>query len=513
MNKRKLYFTIIDLVFVCIAFLIAAWIKPATKAQVLPNYWKYFLVFLVCWLLISWLSKKYDIKKTTGFVVALKPVFISNFFILAIIAIVLLLIHFSEYSRLIVFGTFIFAVTLEAVAVLFYVYNKKITLDADAIDKKIEFLSSQHVEEVEEEVKKPGIKYFPDDYPYGEINRKLVVEESGEKVYDFISGYIDLDQFNYAIFSTTTKFNIDKQPDNYYKYIINLRRINDIKRINKFFESVNKKLPVNGVFIGWVETKNLRKKRIFLKFPPVIRQVLYFVDFIYKRVIPKLLITRNIYFFLNRGVNRVISKQEAFGRLYSCGFEYIHDSVINGLLYFVFKKTTTPAFDFNPSYGPLFKMKRIGKDGKEIFVYKFRTMYPYSEYLQEYIYERNSLGVGGKFDRDFRVTTAGRFFRRFWLDELPMFINWFKGDLKLVGVRPLSRHFLSLYRDDLRVRRTQYKPGLVPPYYADLPKTLEEIMDSEERYLDSFEKHPFNTDIRYFFKAFYNIIIKKARSK
>ena len=58
----------------------------------------------------------------------------------------------------------------------------------------------------------------------------------------------------------------------------------------------------------------------------------------------------------------------------------------------------------------------------------------------------------------------------------------------------------------------KYKPGLLPPYYADMPKTLEEIMSSELKYLEAYEKSPFATDVKYFFKVFYNIIIKKARS-
>ena len=56
------------------------------------------------------------------------------------------------------------------------------------------------------------------------------------------------------------------------------------------------------------------------------------------------------------------------------------------------------------------------------------------------------------------------------------------------------------------------KPGLIPPFYADMPKTLEEIMASEMRYLEAYEKHPFRTDIRYFFKAMWNILFKGARS-
>ncbi len=94
-----------------------------------------------------------------------------------------------------------------------------------------------------------------------------------------------------------------------------------------------------------------------------------------------------------------------------------------------------------------------------------------------------------------------------------MLINLLKGDLKLVGVRPLSKQYFSLYDEDLKRQRLRHKPGLIPPYYVDLPGTLEEIQDSEKRYLTSHEKAPFKTDVRYLFLAMKNIVFKKARSK
>ncbi len=45
--------------------------------------------------------------------------------------------------------------------------------------------------------------------------------------------------------------------------------------------------------------------------------------------------------------------------------------------------------------------------------------------------------------------------RKFWLDEFPMFINVFKGEMKLVGVRPLSRHYFSLYSDELKEKKAK----------------------------------------------------------
>jgi hypothetical protein len=85
--------------------------------------------------------------------------------------------------------------------------------------------------------------------------------------------------------------------------------------------------------------------------------------------------------------------------------------------------------------------------------------------------------------------------------------------VKLVGVRPLSKHYFNLYTPELQQKRIRYKPGLVPPFYADLPGSLEEIMASELQYLEQYEKNPLRTDSRYFFKAAYNILIKGAKSQ
>ena len=342
--------------------------------------------------------------------------------------------------------------------------------------------------------------------------KELIIREAGEKVYEYISQQIDVDDRANLFVSTTSKFNIENQPSNQFKTITNLRRINDIRYINKFFEAVNSKLPIDGIFINCAETYTLRKRRILRKYPFGLNYIYYFFDWTLKRAFPKIFLLKKIYFLLTQGRNRVLSKGETFGRLYSCGFEVVEEEFLDNLLYFVVKKVKEPCFDNHPTYGPLVRLKRYGKNGKIIKVYKMRTMHAYSEYLQNYVYEKNALQEGGKFKNDFRVSTVGKVMRKFWIDELPMLINVLKGDLKLVGVRPLSQHFFDLYDEDFKEIRMKYKPGLVPPFYVDLPKTLDEIMDSERKYLEAYNKHPLLTDWNYFWKAFYNIVFKRARS-
>ena len=95
-----------------------------------------------------------------------------------------------------------------------------------------------------------------------------------------------------------------------------------------------------------------------------------------------------------------------------------------------------------------------------------------------------------------------------------MLINLFKGELKLVGVRPLSCHYFSLYTPEMQELRTKVKPGLLPPFYYDkqTPKTIEEVQASDRRYVEAYLLHPFLTDIRYFFGTICNIIIRGKTS-
>lgn len=345
------------------------------------------------------------------------------------------------------------------------------------------------------------------------VNSILKIVNNNPDVINFILRYFDLNDSKNHITATSTTFNIDNLPDDSINNIINLKLVNDFGRINKIFESINKKLPKSGIYLGCVETYPDRRKVILEKYPIVFNWFAYLLDFIFKRFIPKLKLIKWFYFYLTKGKGRVISRAETFGRLYSCGFEIVDQVTLNNMLYFVVKKVNKPSYDKSPTYGPLIRLVRIGKNGKKIKVYKFRTMHPFSEYLQEYIYKKNKLQEGGKIKNDFRISSEGKFLRKFWIDELPMIYNFLKGDLKLVGVRPLSKHYFSLYSKELQKLRTEFKPGLIPPFYVDLPKTMDEIMQSELKYLNLCKKSLIITDFKYFFLAIKNILYKGVRSK
>ena len=333
------------------------------------------------------------------------------------------------------------------------------------------------------------------------------------KLSNFIKLYFDLSSKANYLSSSSDQINLEKLPPGKFSSILNLKKVNDIRYINKFFETVNTILPNSGLYLGKLITYPYRRKAILKKYPPVLNKIILVFDYIFSRLLPKIPISKKIYYFLTRGKGRVMSRAEMYGRLYSCGFEIIDEKSINQFLFFVAKKVREPYYDKTPTYGPLISLDRIGKNGKILKVYKLRTMHPFSEYLQEYIYNRNKLQEGGKIKNDFRISPVGRILRKFWLDEIPMLINVFKGEIKLVGVRPLSKHFYSLYDKDLQQKRIKYKPGFIPPFYVDLPKTMNEIMESERKYLDLYDKSPIITDVKYFFMAFKNVLFKGARSK
>lgn len=506
---RKLIYIFIDILIITVSFLFLAWLKPATKSFYIPTYFKPLLFFQFVWIVISLFIAKYDFQKAKRPKDVIIPIIIANLTILAVITTLIYSFGAFKFSRLIVFGTMILSTFLEIVlAYLYFSYKKPVVVpdieELRARRPKYYPLDETLVVDKEEEA-----RYVENR----EQIRKIIVDESSEKVYEFISKYMDVGNPNNLLVSTRNKFNIEKLPGVKYNGIANLHRINDFGRINKFFEAVNAKLPYGGVYINCAETIRLRKEKILKKYPVVINRIVYFFDYLFTRVFPKLPVTKNIYFYITLGHNRVISRAETLGRLYSCGFECIEEVFLGDNLYFAVRKVKEPAFDYHPTYGPFIRLKRYGKNGKIIGVYKMRTMHAYSEYLQEYVYNNFKLEEGGKFKDDFRVTATGKFMRKVWLDELPMLINLLKGEMKIVGVRPLSKHYFNLYNDELKKIRLKYKPGLIPPFYADLPKSLEEIMASEMKYLESFEKNPFLTDIRYFFKALYNIVFKKARSR
>lgn len=343
-------------------------------------------------------------------------------------------------------------------------------------------------------------------------NKNLLIEKVGEKAFIFLEEYVDFYSHETLVVSTTNEFNILNY-NNVVNCIVNFSKVNNIRYINKFFEKVNSKLKNEDTFIICFESIKARKERHRLGNIPVLRNFWFAIEFIFLRVFPKVWGLKKIYFLVTRGRNRLLSKAETLGRLVSCGFSIVNTEAFNGITYVVCKKVKEPEFNMHVSYGPLFKMKRLGQNGKIIGVYKFRTMHPYAEYLQDYILNLNGYSESGKPKDDFRLTPWGRFLRRYWLDELPQLLNVLKGEMKLVGVRPISERYFQDIPIELQKLRSAQKPGCIPPYVSlNKKSSVESVLNAEREYLVAKTKDPYFTDTRYFFRAIYHILFNKKRS-
>ena len=330
-------------------------------------------------------------------------------------------------------------------------------------------------------------------------------------VHNFVSKYVDLADNNTVILRTRSIDTISHLSRE-LTALVNLKKVNDVRWVNKFFEEVNTHLVNGSLYLGAVEISEQRKARIYRTLPKAFAAFVYVIDFILRRVLPKLNLTKGFYFLVTDGRNRVMSKAEVLGRLVSCGFEIENLKTIGDTLYFVARKIKDPVYDLKPSYGPLFKMRRVGKNGKIIQVYKFRTMHPYAEYLQDYIIRNNGYQDIGKPADDFRIATWGKFLRRYWLDELPQLINVARGEMKLVGIRPISNRFLNEFPEDIKELRLKQKPGCVPAYVSLLKQSVDGFIEAESIYLKEKMKRPYTTDIKYLVKAVINILSNKIRS-
>jgi lipopolysaccharide/colanic/teichoic acid biosynthesis glycosyltransferase len=354
--------------------------------------------------------------------------------------------------------------------------------------------------------------YLRDLLNQSELEQAIELE-SGSKVLNYISEHLDLKiYYKSIIFTSGVKSYVDKVDFNNIRAIINLRKVNNIQHPNKLFRAVNTLLPDGGIYIGRLETYAERKELIYSQLGRYLGKFFWLVDFLLHRVIPRIPYLENIYYYLTNGEFHAISHAEVLGRLIYCGFDIIDFRTINGLTYFVVMKTGNPMKVENPSYYPVIKLNRVGHHGKMIKVYKFRTMHPYSEFLQDFLIKMNGYNNKGKPADDFRVTRWGKFFRKLWLDESPQLLNVLKGEMKLVGLRPLSRVRFNEFPEDLKAERIKFKPGCFPPYVAlNMPDSTANI-EAERIYIRDLTAHPYTTDIRYFLKSVYNIVANKIRS-
>lgn len=343
---------------------------------------------------------------------------------------------------------------------------------------------------------------------------QIFKEMSISQAFDWLDLYQKKLEEKTYIIDTDRGFQLLKYKEVQPELIFNKRSLNRVRHLNTLLNRTNEALAPGGYLWCHCRTAVLKKEMIMHKYPPVISHIAFLAHYFWHRVCPKMPVLKNIYFNITGGRHRTYNRVEVLGRMCRAGFQIVDEEFLHGEFFVLGRKVKEPIWNDTPSCGPIIKLRRVAKDGNLIGVYKFRTMYSYSEYIQDYLYRHVGLQDGGKFKNDYRVNIWGKIFRKLWLDELPMILNLFKGQLKLVGVRPLSRQYFSLYSPEMQQLRTKVKPGLIPPFYYDsnTPSGIEEVQESERRYIEAYLEHPFKTDWKYFWGCFRTILIKRKRS-
>ena len=160
----------------------------------------------------------------------------------------------------------------------------------------------------------------------------------------------------------------------------------------------------------------------------------------------------------------------------------------------------------SPGDGAIFRQRRVGRDGKLFWLYKFRTMCPDAEeQLNELLSQNQMDGPVFKIKGDPRITRVGRFLRKTSLDELPQLLNVLQGDMSIVGPRPALPREVEQY-GDYEKQRLYVTPGLscywqIAPHRDQL--SFEEWMDLDIKYV---HERSFPVDWKIIFRTFRSML-------
>lgn len=153
--------------------------------------------------------------------------------------------------------------------------------------------------------------------------------------------------------------------------------------------------------------------------------------------------------------------------------------------------------------GGFYKQIRVGKNGYDFKLYKFRSMRVDAD-------KGSLITIGG---RDSRITKVGYFIRKFKIDELPQLFNVLKGDMSLVGPRPEVRKYVDLYTDEQK-KVLSVRPGITDYAsieYVDENEILGKAENPDDVYINQIMPEKINLNMKYIenqsVKEYFKIIL------
>ena len=166
------------------------------------------------------------------------------------------------------------------------------------------------------------------------------------------------------------------------------------------------------------------------------------------------------------------------------------------------------------SQGPIFfRQIRVGRYNRDFRIFKFRTMYVGSD-------KDGLLTVG---EHDARITRSGHFMRKHKLDEFPQLINVLRGEMSIVGPRPVVRRFVEMYNEE-QMHVLDVRPGITDRasiLYRHENELLEKAQDPDQYYIDEVmpikirlnleyvRHHNLRTDIKLIFQTIWSVYFKR----
>ncbi|MDO4265190.1 MAG: sugar transferase [Eubacteriales bacterium] len=163
--------------------------------------------------------------------------------------------------------------------------------------------------------------------------------------------------------------------------------------------------------------------------------------------------------------------------------------------------------------GPvLFKQKRVGRNGRYFYIYKFRSMYQDAEARKKELMEKNEMqGLMFKMKDDPRITKVGKFIRKTSLDEFPQFFNVLAGQMSICGTRPPTVDEFEQYSAHHK-RRLQLKPGITGLWQvsgrSDI-QDFDEVVRLDCQYID---EQSLWLDIKILFQTVKVVLMRKGSS-
>ena len=158
------------------------------------------------------------------------------------------------------------------------------------------------------------------------------------------------------------------------------------------------------------------------------------------------------------------------------------------------------------SKGPVFyKQIRVGKDGKEFKIYKFRSMIKDAEKYTGPVWSKKD---------DPRITRVGRIIRKFRLDEIPQFINVLRGEMSLVGPRPERPYFVEQLSKEIPLykRRLKVKPGITgwAQVKHKYDESIEDVKKKVQYDLFYIENISLRMDLKILFRTIFVVLFGKG---